>query len=267
MVKKLQNVDRLVLQAICASPEGTLFGAKKLQKLLFTAHHPKQFGLSPPRALRSFRFIVYKRGPFSEAIYASIDRLVDNSLIEVETKDISRRAAEPVSPDASDEDLPAMRVTVYRARPGAKAELVGADSADLQLVRSAVKTWGWLTSEQIEELVLIRTGLTPALKSRFAGFEWGDFMKQAASELPKDRPEPPEAYWRAQQQFFKERSTLLRDRGEGEFAAYVDQKRVAIANDEVEAYKATLAGKGRPPDYIGFISKSGRARSDAIWSA
>jgi hypothetical protein len=225
------------------------------------------FDLFPVRALKSFRFKVYKHGPFSEEIYASVGRLEANGLVDIETKDISRGGPEPVSPDSSDEGATGMTLTIYRARKGAKDELTGADSVDRQLVRNAVKKWGWLTSEQIEELVLIRTGLTPALKSRFAGVEWGAFLKQAGAELPKERPEPPEAYWRAQQQFFKERAGLLGQRGEGEFAAYLGETRVEIAKDEVAAYKSVLAARGRPPDYIGYISRSGRQRSDAIWSA
>lgn len=263
----LTEADRLVLQAICGSPDGTLYGAKKLQKLLFMAHHPAAFDLEPPRPLRAFRFKVYKHGPFSEGIYESLDRLVDAGLIHVETRDLSRAPSTPVSPDDADEEAPALQVRVYRAAAGAKDDLAGADEVDRRLVRSALEKWGWLTSEQIEELVLIRTGLSPAMKARFAGLEWSAFEKQAAAELPRERPEPPTAYWKAQQRFFRERAGLLREHGEGGFAAYLDDQRVAVGQDEIELYKEVLAARGRAPDYIGYISQTGRRHTDALRGA
>ena len=260
----LTPADRLVLQAICESPDGVLFGAKKLQKLLFMAHHPSVFELTPRRALRSFRFKVFKHGPFSEEIYGSLKRLEDEGLVEIESRDLSRATSSPVSPEDSDEDSPAAHVRVYRAKRGADEELLGADDGDRSVVRSAVKRWGWLTGEQLEELVLIRTGLTYALKARYAGTEWSAFEKQAADELPKERPEPPAAFWRAQQQFFKERATLMREAGVGKFAAYIGVERVGIGDDEIALYKWVRESRGQPPDYIGFVSETGRERADAL---
>lgn len=260
----LLAADRLVLETIVSSPEGVLYGAKKLQKLLFMAHHPKMFDLSPPRPLRAFRFKVYKHGPFSEEIYASLERLEQNGLIEIETRDLSRAPAAPVSPEESDEETPALQVRVYRALPDAKDELVGADEHDRCVVRAAIKKWGWLTSEQVEELVLIRSGLTPALKSRYAGVEWTTFEKQSAEERPEHRPEPPPEYWRSQQQFFKERASLLKELGPGKFAAYIGTERVALGDDQIDVYKAVLRLRGCPPDYIGYVSETGRLRVDAL---
>jgi len=260
---RLTNSDRLVLEMICASPDGVLFGAKKLQKLLFIAHHPKQFDLKSPRPMRAFRFKVYKHGPFSDEVYDSISRLEDHGLIAIDSKDLRRVDSDPVSPESSDEDAAPLEVRIYRALPDAGAEVVGADEGDLRLVRLAIKKWGWLTSDQIEELVLIRTGLTPWLKARYAGTEWSAFEKQAAEELPKERPEPPTSFWRAQQQFFKERAKLLHDLGAGKFAAYLEEERVALGDDEIDLYKEVLANRGRPPDYIGYVSESGRIQTQA----
>lgn len=261
---ELTEADRLVLQTIVACPDGTLYGAKKLQKLLFMAHRPRAFGLEPPRPLRIFRFKVYKHGPFSEEVYASLERLERRGLIEIETRDLSRAPAAPVSPEDADEDAPPLQVRVYRATQGARSEVVGADESDRRLLRAAVSRWGWLTSEQIEDLVLIRTGLTPSLKARFAGVDWSTFEKQAVEELPKERPEPTEQFWRSQQQFFKERAALMMEVGPGKFAAYLAAKRVGIGDDQIDLYKEILRTHGQPPDYIGYVSETGRLRVDAL---
>jgi hypothetical protein len=235
----------------------------KLQKILFIAHHAQTFDLKAKRSLRAFPFKVYKNGPFSEAIYASVDRLKEAGLVEEETRDTRRLAESPVSPTASDEGGPPLKVRVYTAAPDADSELDAADAFDRRVVREAMDKWGWLTGEQLEDLVLIRTGLTPALKAKYMGIEWSRFEERAANELPPQRPEPPEVYWRAQQQFMKERPRLIQKFGNGKFVAYVDERRVGVDADEIALYQKVVVDEHRPPDYIGYLSDTGRPLVDA----
>jgi len=260
----VQEADLLVLQAVTASADRRLFGAMKLQKLLFIAHHPREFDLKSKRPLRAFPFKVYKNGPFSEAIYASVERLKVERLLAEESRDTRRLAESPLSPTARDEGGPVLKVRVFTAASNAVSEVSAADANDRRVVREAVEKWGWLTGEQLEQLVLIRTGLTPALKGEFMGVEWSRFAKAAADRLPKYRPEPPAAYWRAQQQFLMERPRLIREHGKGRFVAYIGQRRVGIASDEIVLYKEVVAKEGGPPDYIGFLSDTGRPLVDGF---
>jgi hypothetical protein len=259
----LQPADVLVLQTVAASPGLTLFGAMKLQKLLFIAHHPREFGLTAKRPLHAFPFKVYKNGPFSDAIYASTARLREAGLLEEETRDTRRLSQSPVSPTSEDEGGPPLQVRVYTADPAFEEELPGADAYDLRVVREAVEKWGWLTGEQLEQLVLMRTGLTPDLKEQYMGVEWERFVKQAEGDLVPLPPPPPD-FWRAQQQFLKERPSLIPQLGKGKFVAYLRDKRVGAGDDEITLYKRVRESQGRPPDFIGFLSETGRPLVDAL---
>ncbi len=262
----LGPADVLVLQAVAACPDLTLYGAMKLQKLLFIAHHPGEFGLTAKRPLRAFSFKVYKNGPFCEAIYASTQRLSAAGLLREESRDTRRLARSPVSPTSTDEGGPPLKVRVFTADTSFKSELPGADAYDRRVVREAVEKWGWLTGEQLEQLVLMRTGLTPDLKEEFMGADWAHFEKQTRGKLVH-LPPPPDGFWRAQQQFLKERASLMAKLGKGKFVAYMGRERVDVDEDEVALYTRVRIDRGKPPDFIGYLSETGRPLVDALQGA
>lgn len=64
--------------------DGTLYGRKKLTKLLFFAEHwlPAEDRLSPDELFGSFNFIIYKHGPFSKELFKAFDNLKDDGLLD-----------------------------------------------------------------------------------------------------------------------------------------------------------------------------------------
>ena len=254
---KITEVDRLVLQAILSSQGRKLYGLTKLQKLLFIAAHPKEFGLSIARPIGSLKFVVYKHGPFCEDVYRSVERLDAANWIDVTKSQTDRSTEGVVEPGFEDERAGPRILYVYEAKQGAQEETVGANEHDLRLVKEAAKKWGWLTPGQIEDFVNRRVGLTPELKEQFMGCPWEDFVRFAAKDLKPRLSEPTEAYWRSEQAFNRERRQLVREHGEGQFVAYAEGRRVGIGRDDVALFDEVTKRTGAPPDFIGYLNEAG----------
>ena len=255
----LTPTDQLVLQALLAAPDRPFHGLTKLQKILFIAAHPVEFGLSAKRPIRYLEFKVYKHGPFCEEVYRSLERLEAAGLITHTTKVLSAQSNYPAAPDEEDELAEPRTLHLYETAPDAAAELVGADELDLRLVREAATRWGWLTPGQIEEFVNRRVGLTPELKERFMSTPWHRYVRFAADELRPPGPEPGEPFWRSEQAFLRERASLLAAVGEGLFVAYLDGVRVGTGADDAVLYDEVKRRAGRAPDFIGYLNARGVA--------
>jgi hypothetical protein len=254
---QLQEVDRLVLQAIIASPNRTLHGLTKLLKLLFIAAHPQDFDLKVKRPIRSLEFQVYRHGPFWQGVNASLDRLENANLVQRSTKALIQLEPELNDPNFQEEGSMARNLYIFTATPGAEEELVGADEHDLALVREATKKWGWLTPNQIEAFVNRREGLTPALKADFLTAAWDDFIRRAGTRRLLGAPEPSPAFWRCEQVFRRELPSLRHQFSEGTYIAYIDGKRFGAGADETILFNEVRQTTGRAPDFIGCASESG----------
>jgi len=57
--------------------------------------------------------------------------------------------------------------------------------------------------------------------------------------------------------FRHEREDLLAEGLEGNFAAYVDGKRICVSPDSISIIKAVVDRTGRMPEYVGHIQKGG----------